>query len=114
MDVGKATYAQRSRRWGSGWGEDANKREREIYKIAMGGWVDYVIVGKKWIFDLLELYYKQSNGQVLDGIWSQVKNVTTTYHLELVGVVGGPGRVRDFLLGKNDVVVEEGRRLPDG
>ena len=49
----------------------------------MGGSKDYVAVDKKWVFDLLELRYNQSSGQVLAEMGSQIQNVNRMSQLEL-------------------------------
>ena len=44
---------------------------------------NYVIIGKKRLFDLLELHYKRHNGKFLDEIRSQIKNANRIAHVEL-------------------------------
>ena len=46
----------------------------------MIGIEDYVVIDRKRLFDLLELHYKQSNGQFLAEIGSQIKDVNRIAH----------------------------------
>ena len=44
------------------------------YKLAISGGADYVSIDRKWLYDLLELSRKQSNGKSSSGIRRRVKN----------------------------------------
>ena len=80
----------------------------------MGGRKDYVLIGKKWLSALLELHYKQSNGQVLAEIRSRIKNADRISKLELLGGGEKPDGIWEWLLGKNDVLMEACQGLVGG
>ena len=70
-------------------------------------------IGKNWLFDLLEIHFDQSEGEVLSDIRTQIGNLDRIDPLELGGGYQTPGGLRGWILGKNDVMVEDNHGLKD-
>ena len=85
---------------GSLIGRKTHQQKKESYKIATGGSKDYVVIYKKWLFDILELHYKLSNGEVADGLRMHIKNANRIAQLEIGGCGKNPEWICEWLLGK--------------
>ena len=73
----------------------------------------YVVIGKKWLFELPEAHAAQSNGIVLTDIRNKIWDLDRVAPAELGKGYRTPECLRGWLLGKNDVPIADGQCLSD-
>ena len=74
---------------------------------------DYLAIGKKWAFDLLEAHFAQPEGEGISDIRTQINNADSIAPLEIGRCYRHPEGLRGRLLKKHDVSVDANRGLKD-